>query len=80
VESDLDEKLALFLRRKRGDMTYKAFSRKLGLPPSTIFRLEQCQQSITLGRLQTVMDRLQCTINDIFGEHVKTPSKVKKPL
>ncbi|WP_211325624.1 helix-turn-helix domain-containing protein [Roseimicrobium gellanilyticum] len=67
MASELDEKLATFLRKKRGKTTYAAFSRKIGLPASTIFRLEQCQQSITLGRLQTVLDRLRCTLDDIFG-------------
>ncbi|WP_009962617.1 helix-turn-helix domain-containing protein [Verrucomicrobium spinosum] len=67
MASELDEKLAAFLRKKRGEMTYAAFSRKVGLPASTIFRLEQCQQSITLGRLQTVMERLKCSLDDIFG-------------
>src|SRR3954464_1748537 len=66
VASELDEKLAAFLRKKRGEMTYADFSRKVGLPKSTIFRLEQLQQSITLGRLETVMQRLKCTLDDIF--------------
>ncbi|WP_425571963.1 helix-turn-helix domain-containing protein [Prosthecobacter algae] len=65
--NSLDKELAAFLRRKRGDMTYKAFSQKIGLPPSTIFRLEQEQQSITLSKLQIVMDRLKCSVKDIFG-------------
>lgn len=49
-------------------MTFKAFSQKVGLPPSTLFRLEQCEQSITLGRLQLVMKRLKCSLSDIFPE------------
>jgi hypothetical protein len=44
------------------------FSRKLGLPRSTIFRLENCEQSVTLGRLQQIMDRLKVKLSDIFGE------------
>ena len=48
-------------------MTYAAFSKKVGLPQSTIFRLERCEQSITLGRLQQVMDRLKCDLSDVFG-------------
>ncbi|MBS0174599.1 MAG: helix-turn-helix transcriptional regulator [Nitrospira sp.] len=47
-------------------MTYKAFSQRVGLPPSTLFRLEQGGQSITLGRLHLVMSRLKCTLKDIF--------------
>ena len=68
MECPLDKKLAVFLRKKRGDMTFAAFSRKVGLPTSTLFRLEQCQQSITLGRLHQVMKRLKASLDDIFGE------------
>ena len=45
-----------------------ALDKKVGLPPSTIFRLERCEQSITLGRLQLVLDRLKCTLADVFGD------------
>lgn len=67
MPSALDKKLAKWLRAQRGDMTFAQFSKKVGLPPSTIFRLERCEQSITLGRLQGVMDRLKCDLGDIFG-------------
>ena len=49
-------------------MTFALFSKKVGLPPSTIFRLERCEQSITLGRLDTVMKKLKCSWQDVFGE------------
>ena len=49
-------------------MTYAQFSKRIGLPQSTIFRLEQCEQSITMGRLQQVMKRLKCRMRDIFGD------------
>ena len=64
----LEKQLSTFLRKKRGDMTYAEFSRKLGLTPSTLHRLEQCQQSITLRSLQQIMERLKCRLSDIFFE------------
>jgi transcriptional regulator with XRE-family HTH domain len=67
VPSALDKKFAKFLRQQRGDMTFAQFSKKIGLPPSTIFRLERTEQSITLGRLQQVIDRLKCDVVDVFG-------------
>ena len=67
VDSPLDKKLAAFLKKKRGEMTFKAFSQRTGLPPSTLFRLEQGAQSITLGKLHLVMTRLKCQLSDIFG-------------
>ena len=67
VPSPLDKKLAKFLKTQRGDMTFAQFSKMVGLPPSTIFRLERCEQSITLGRLDAVMKKLKCTLADVFG-------------
>ncbi|RBP45199.1 hypothetical protein DES53_103197 [Roseimicrobium gellanilyticum] len=32
-----------------------------------MLRLEQCQQVITLGRLQMVVDKLKCSLDGIFG-------------
>ncbi|MEY2484202.1 MAG: hypothetical protein QOK24_2730 [Verrucomicrobiota bacterium] len=66
VPSTLDRQFGKFLRRARGDQTYAAFSRKTGLPPSTLFRLEQAQQSATLGRIALVMKRLKVRLKDIF--------------
>ena len=68
MASALDKKLARWLRTQRGDMTFAQFAKKAGLTPSSVFRLEQCQQSITLGRLQAVMNRLKCNLNDIFPD------------
>jgi len=36
------------------------------MTPSSLFRLENGQQSITLRNLQQVMDRLHCKLTDIF--------------
>jgi transcriptional regulator with XRE-family HTH domain len=66
VLSTLDKQLAAFLRRKRGEQTYAAFSKKIGVAPSTLHRLEQGQQSITLRVLNQVLDRLDCTLQDVF--------------
>jgi len=64
----LEKQLADFLKKERGQMSYAEFSKKTGLTPSTLFRLENGQQSITLGRLQQVMDRLKIHLWDIFGQ------------
>lgn len=65
---NLDRQLAAFLRKSRGTMTYAEFSRKLGFPPSTLHRLENAGQSITLRNLQQIMSRLKCGLSDIFGD------------
>lgn len=49
-------------------MTFAQFSLKTGLPPSTLFRLENGEQSITLRRLDHVLHRLRSSISDVFGK------------
>ncbi len=49
-------------------MTFARFSKKLGLPPSTLHRLEQGGQSITLRGLEQIMRRLKCRLGDIFPD------------
>ena len=49
-------------------MTFVQFSRKTGLPASTLFRLENSQQSITLGKLELVLKRLKCSTGDVFDQ------------
>jgi transcriptional regulator with XRE-family HTH domain len=62
----LEAQLAAFLKKTRGSMSFAEFSKKTGLTPSTLFRLENGQQSITLGRLEQVMIRLKVSLWDIF--------------
>ena len=40
MRQTLDNQLAVFLRKRRGEITYAAFARKLGITPSSLFRLE----------------------------------------
>ena len=68
MASTLDKQLAKFIREQRGELTFAQFSKKIGLPPSTIFRLENCEQSITLGRLQQILAKLKCSLADVFGD------------
>lgn len=68
ASNQLDRKLAKFLREKRGDLTFQRFSVKMGLPASTLHRLETCDQSATLGKLEEICKRLNCSIVDIFGK------------
>jgi transcriptional regulator with XRE-family HTH domain len=51
-------------------MSYSEFSKKTGLTASTLFRLENCEQSITLGRLSGLLKRLKVSLADIFGEKI----------
>jgi DNA-binding Xre family transcriptional regulator len=66
MRQTLDNQLAVFLRKRRGGTTYAVFARKLGITPSSLHRLENGQQSVTLKTLQQIMDRLHCGVQDVF--------------
>jgi len=66
MRGSMEQQLADFLRKRRGEETYASFARRTGLRQSTIFRLEQCQQSLTLGRLEQLLKRLKVKLSDIF--------------
>jgi transcriptional regulator with XRE-family HTH domain len=66
MRQTLDSHFAAFLRKKRGETTYVAFAKKLRISRSHLYRLEQGQQTITLKKLQEVLDRLKCGISEVF--------------
>jgi len=74
----LEVLLGRFLRKRQGKRTYAHFARRLGLPQSTLRRLEQGTQSVTLRRLQRIMKRLNCTLEDIFQGHYSSKQEPKK--
>jgi len=67
VARALQSKLGQFLRRRRGDMTYTVFVRKLGISVSSLHRMEMGEQNVTLNTLEHLLKRLNCDLNDIFG-------------
>ncbi len=69
--SDLDKRLSRFLKKTRGEMSFAQFSKITGLTPSTLFRLENCDQTITLRRLEPVLKKLKVTLWDVFGDGKK---------
>ncbi|MDR0532713.1 MAG: helix-turn-helix domain-containing protein [Verrucomicrobiales bacterium] len=64
--SPLETRLAAFLRAKRGKLTYLEFAHKLHVTASSVFRIENCQQSVTLRSLERILKRLDCTVDDVF--------------
>jgi len=62
----LDKQFRRFLRKHRGKMTFAQFSKRTGLMASTLFRLENAGQSITLKKLHQVLKRLKCSVQDVF--------------
>ncbi len=64
----LAKQLGVFLRKKRGGLTYQQFSRKMGISDSTLHRMEMGEQNVTLKTLEQICDRLKCTVTEMFGE------------
>src|SRR5579862_8517481 len=69
VAASLQKQLGIFLRQKRGDMSYPAFARKVGISSSSLQRMEMGEQNVTLKTLEHLMKRLKCGIRDVFDGH-----------
>ena len=66
MAASMQRKLALFLRKKRGNLSYPAFARKLGISSSSLHRMEMGDQNVTLKTLEYLLKRLKCRAGDIF--------------
>ena len=62
----LEKQLARFLKERRGDQTFSTFARKVGLPASTLHRLENGRQSASLKIIHQLTVRLKASFSDIF--------------
>ena len=54
-------------------MTFAQFSKRAGLMASTLYRLENGQQSLTLKKLRSVLRLLKCSLADVI--RIKRPSE-----
>ncbi len=64
----LAKQLGSFLRKKRGDLTYAQFAKKVGLSDSTLHRMELGEQNVTLKTLEQLAEQLECTVSEMFEE------------
>jgi transcriptional regulator with XRE-family HTH domain len=60
--------LAAFLRKQRGELSVLSFAKKTGLSHTTLRRIEQGEQSLSLDKVQTVIDKLKIKLSDVFPE------------
>jgi transcriptional regulator with XRE-family HTH domain len=68
MRETLEGQLSEFLRQKRGGQTYAQFAKRLGITPSSLFRLENKRSGITLRLLKQILDRLKCKPSDVFKD------------
>ena len=62
----LAERLAWRLQELRGDVAQVQFAKKLGISKSSLNRLEQGDQNVSLRTLETLCRKLKCDIADLF--------------
>lgn len=73
----LRERLAIFIREKRGDSTQREFARKIGVTQSTVMRIENRDQNITLKTLEILCHAFHADIGDLFPQ--RSSPKVYPP-
>lgn len=62
----LRKRLAKFIRQKRGRMGQREFARKTGLAQSTIMRIENMEQNVTLDTLEQLCRVYHVEIEELF--------------
>jgi transcriptional regulator with XRE-family HTH domain len=62
-----ERQLANYLRKARGEETFRTFAKKLGISASSLQRLEQAEQNVTLRTVQQITRSLGVPIDDILS-------------
>jgi transcriptional regulator with XRE-family HTH domain len=68
MRKSLDEQLAQYLRKQRGNLSYAKFAQKTGLSHTMLHRLELKERHITLTKLETLKKKLKIKLSDIFPD------------
>ena len=62
----LRARLAVFVRTRRGDATQRDFARKTGVAQSTIMRIENEDQNVTLKTLEQLCRAFNLDVGELF--------------
>ena len=65
--SPYDKKVAEFLRKRRGEQTYRDFAPQIGMSRSALHRIENLEQSVTLAKLHAIAQRLRTSVEEMLG-------------
>lgn len=68
MQRNLDRQLAKFLRRRRGSLSYADFARRVGVSYTTLHRIERGEHHLTLNKLETILNRLNIKLKDVFPD------------
>ena len=66
--SKAEKKFARKLKELRGDQSQVAFAKRLGIAQSTLNRLENLEQSVTLHLIEKIADRLKLDISELVSD------------
>ena len=67
------DRLARKIRELRGDQTKMAFAKKLGIAESSLNRIEQGTQNVTLATLDRLCRRLKWDVNELLNKSEPHP-------
>lgn len=70
----LRSRLAAFIKEKRGSMSQREFARRSGLAQSTIMRIENQDQNVTIKTLERLCQVFRVDVAELFP-----PLEVKRP-
>lgn len=62
----LRQRLARFVKEKRGKTPQRVFARRIGVAQSTIMRIENEDQNVTLDTLESLCQAFHAEIADLF--------------
>lgn len=68
MRRNLDRQLANFLKKKRGNLSYAGFSRRVGVSYTTLHRIERGEHHLTLNKLETILHKLRVRLKDVFPD------------
>lgn len=64
--SKAERKFAKKLKELRGEQSQVAFAKKIGVAQSTLNRLENLEQSVTLYLIEKISDKLKIEIKELL--------------
>jgi transcriptional regulator with XRE-family HTH domain len=68
VQRNLDREFARYIRKVRGSLSYAEFAKRVGVSHTTLHRIERGEHHITLNKLETILNRLNVKMRDVFPE------------
>lgn len=69
----LEKRVAAFVKKARGEMSYAQFGAKTKLSKSSIYEIEKGTYRITLTTVERIASGLRVSLSDIFGDLTDRP-------